>query len=221
MIRLKDIGKVYKTGGSSVCALKNINIKLEDGAFLSIMGPSGSGKSTLLNIIGCLDTQTEGEYILDGIHVSSLPDEKKACLRNRFIGFVFQSFLLLPRLTALENVELPLIYRGMDAKTRQVKAVEALCLVGLADRRTHLPGELSGGQRQRVAIARALVGCPKLILADEPTGNLDSSTGREIMEILRRLNAQGTTVVLITHEKEIADWAGQTLLIRDGEIACR
>lgn len=202
-------------------ALKNISIELEDGGFLSIMGPSGSGKSTLLNIMGCLDTPTDGEYYLNGIHVAGLSDEKKAYLRNRYIGFIFQSFFLLPRFNALENVELPLIYRGVEPKTRRKYASEALSLVGLEDRRMHLPGELSGGQRQRVAIARALINSPKLVLADEPTGNLDTVTGTEIMEILKNLNLKGTTVVLITHEKEIADYAKTTLMIRDGEIACR
>lgn len=221
MISLKNICKTYKIGCGIVSALKNINIEVEDGGFLSIMGPSGSGKSTLLNILGCLDTQTCGEYYLNDICVEELTDEKKAHLRNRYIGFIFQSFFLLPRLTALENVELPLIYRGMDAKSRRPRAQEALSMVGLEERCMHLPGELSGGQRQRVAIARALINNPKLILADEPTGNLDTATGREIMEILNNLNRQGTTVVLITHEKEIADYADTTLLIRDGELACR
>ncbi len=220
MISLKNICKEYRIGCGTVYALRNINIELEDGGFLSIMGPSGSGKSTLLNILGCLDTQSAGEYYLNGIHVAGLSDERKANLRNLYIGFIFQSFFLLPRLSALENVELPLIYRGMDAKSRKPKAVEALRMVGLADRSMHLPGELSGGQRQRVAIARALINNPKLILADEPTGNLDTATGREIMDILHRLNRQGTTVVLITHEREIADYARTMLMIRDGEIAC-
>lgn len=221
MISLQNICKEYRIGCGTVSALKDISIEVEDGGFLSIMGPSGSGKSTLLNILGCLDTQTGGEYYLNGICVSGLTDEKKANLRNRYIGFIFQSFFLLPRLSALENVELPLIYRGMDAKSRKPKAMDALRMVGLADRCTHLPGELSGGQRQRVAIARALINAPKLILADEPTGNLDTATGREIMEILNNLNKQGTTVVLITHEKEIADYARTMLMIRDGELACR
>ncbi|MEI6100777.1 MAG: ABC transporter ATP-binding protein [Eubacteriales bacterium] len=221
MISLRNICKVYKIGYGYVSALQNINIELENGGFLSIMGPSGSGKSTLLNIMGCLDTQTGGEYYLNGVHVAGLSDEKKAHLRNRTIGFIFQSFFLLPRLTALENVELPLIYKGVDPKSRRRQALESLRMVGLADRSMHLPGELSGGQRQRVAIARALINSPKLILADEPTGNLDTATGREIMELLNNLNRQGTTVVLITHEKEIADYARQTLMIRDGEIACR
>ena len=220
MISLKSICKDYKIGYGKVAALKNINIELEDGGFLSIMGPSGSGKSTLLNIMGCLDTQTNGEYFLNGIHVGRLTDEKKAYLRNRYIGFIFQSFFLLPRLNALENVELPLIYRGIDPKSRKKRAADALQMVGLADRSMHLPGELSGGQRQRVAIARALINSPKLVLADEPTGNLDTATGTEIMEILKDLNQKGTTVVLITHEKEIADFAKTTLMIRDGEIAC-
>lgn len=220
MISLKSICKDYKIGYGKVAALKNINIELEDGGFLSIMGPSGSGKSTLLNIMGCLDTQTGGEYYLNGIHVAGLTDEKKAYLRNRYIGFIFQSFFLLPRLNALENVELPLVYRGMDPKSRRKRAVDSLKMVGLADRSMHLPGELSGGQRQRVAIARALINSPKLVLADEPTGNLDTTTGREIMDILKDLNLKGTTVVLITHEKEIADYARTTLMIRDGEIAC-
>ena len=221
MISLKDVCKDYKIGYGKVAALKKINIELEDGGFLSIMGPSGSGKSTLLNIMGCLDTQTQGEYYLNGIHVAGLTDEKKAYLRNRYIGFIFQSFFLLPRLNALENVELPLIYRGVDLKSRRKRAEDALQMVGLADRSMHLPGELSGGQRQRVAIARALINTPKLILADEPTGNLDTATGTEIMEILKNLNLGGTTVVLITHEKEIADYAKTTLMIRDGEIACQ
>ncbi len=221
MISLKGICKDYKIGYGKVAALKNINIELEDGGFLSIMGPSGSGKSTLLNIMGCLDSPTNGEYYLNGIHVADLSDEKKAYLRNRYIGFIFQSFFLLPRLNALDNVELPLIYRGMEPKSRRKRAEDALHMVGLEDRCTHLPGELSGGQRQRVAIARALINSPKLLLADEPTGNLDTATGTEIMEILKDLNKQGATVVLITHEKEIADYAKTTMMIRDGEIACR
>jgi len=221
MISLNGICKEYPIGDGVVSALSGIDIELPDGGFLAVMGPSGSGKSTLLNILGCLDTQTSGEYCLNGVCVRTLSDEKKAFLRNRHIGFVFQSFFLLPRLSAAENVELPLIYRGMDARKRKRRAAEALEQVGLSDRSAHLPGELSGGQRQRVAIARALVNSPRLVLADEPTGNLDTATGTEIMEILKELNGQGTTVVLITHEKEIADFAKKTLLIRDGRIACQ
>jgi putative ABC transport system ATP-binding protein len=218
VIRIKDLTKVYTNGRITVEALRGINFHIKPGEFVSIMGPSGSGKSTLMNVLGCLDTPTTGSYILDGHEVAGLTDAQLADLRNRCIGFVFQSFNLLPRLNALENVELPLLYAGVPTKERHTRAKEALDRVGLADRMTHLPKELSGGQQQRVAVARALVGKAKLVLADEPTGNLDSHSGEEIMTIFSELNAQGHTVVIVTHDTGIAHWTKRVLLVRDGLV---
>lgn len=202
-------------------ALAGVDIDVEPGGFLAIMGPSGSGKSTLMNVLGCLDRQTSGSYFLNGIDVASLNPDQTAELRNRYIGFVFQSFFLLPRMTAFENVELPLLYAGVNREERQERVAQLLESVGLAKRASHLPSELSGGQCQRIAIARALANSPKLLLADEPTGNLDSKTSMEIMDIIRRLNRQGVTVVLITHEIEIAQCAKELRYLRDGKLYTR
>lgn len=218
MIELINVTKSYKVGQEMLHVLKNINVTIEDGEFIAIMGPSGSGKSTLMNVIGCLDSPTSGSYLLNNEDISTYKDEQLAKVRNMSIGFVFQQFQLLPRLTALKNVELPMIYAGLSKKEREEKARIALEKVGLSDRVNHLPNELSGGQKQRVAIARAIVNNPKLILADEPTGALDSKTGVTIMEQFTQLNKEGTTVVLVTHEQEIADYAKRTILVRDGEI---
>lgn len=219
LIELKDIVKTYKVGTVEVHALRGVNLTIRPNEYISIMGPSGSGKSTLMNIIGCLDTPTSGRYELEGLPVHEMDDNQLAEIRNRKIGFVFQTFNLLPRANALHNVELPLIYSGIPAVRRKVLAEAAIEKVGLSDRKSHKPSELSGGQRQRVAIARALVNNPSLILADEPTGNLDSATGEEIMQIFKNLHEVGNTVVLITHEKEIAERANRIVHIRDGNIA--
>ena len=218
MIRATNLSKVYQLEGIEVHALRGINLRVSDGEFLAVIGPSGSGKSTLMNMIGCLDTPTDGTYELNGQDVSSLSDNRLAEIRNQFIGFVFQSFNLLPRLSALENVELPLVYRGLGRRERRERALEVLDNVGLSDRVGHRPTQLSGGQQQRVAIARALVGDPPLILADEPTGNLDSASGRDVMALLKNLNAKGKTIVLITHDTEIAKQAKRYVRIHDGEI---
>ena len=218
MIRISHLTKIYGNEKNQVEALKDIEFHLKEGGFTAIMGPSGSGKSTLMNIIGCLDTQTFGTYKLGGIDIKKLSSSKKAELRNKFIGFIFQSFYLLPRLTAEENIELPLMYRGESRAVRTQKVENALRTVGLSHRARHLPSELSGGQRQRVAIARALINDPKLILADEPTGNLDSATGREIMEVLKELHRQGATILLITHEQKIAQYANEIKLLQDGVL---
>ncbi len=219
LIELKDIVKTYKVGTEEVHALRGVNLSIRTNEYVSIMGPSGSGKSTLMNIIGCLDTPTSGRYELDNVPVHEMDDNQLAEIRNRKIGFVFQTFNLLPRANALHNVELPLIYSGIPAAKRKILAEAAIERVGLSDRKNHKPNELSGGQRQRVAIARALVNNPSLILADEPTGNLDSTTGEEIMQIFKALHAAGNTVVLITHEKDIAEQANRIVHIRDGNIA--
>ncbi|MDH4099855.1 MAG: ABC transporter ATP-binding protein [Nitrospirota bacterium] len=218
LIRLDDIRRTYQVGTVSVNALAGLSFGIAAGEFVAIMGPSGSGKTTLMNIIGCLDRPSSGSYILDGSDVASLDDDRQAELRNRKIGFVFQSFNLLPRMTALKNVEVPLHYANVPAADRRDRAVKMLEAVGLADRRSHRPNELSGGQQQRVAIARALVTTPTLLLADEPTGNLDTSSGREIMALFQQLNEKGVTIVMVTHEQEIAEYAKRTIRLRDGKI---
>lgn len=216
MLELENITKVYKAGQTEVPALRGISCRIESGEMVSIIGPSGSGKSTLMNIIGCLDKPTSGRYRLDGTEVSELNDNQLAEIRNKKIGFVFQSFNLLSRTTALANVELPLIYSG--ASNRRQRALQILESVGLAHRVTHRPSELAGGEQQRVAIARALVNNPSLILADEPTGNLDTRTSQEIMSIFKKLNEQGMTIVLVTHEPDIAAYTQRTIKLRDGQI---
>jgi len=216
MLELENITKVYKAGQTEVPALRGISCRIESGEMVSIIGPSGSGKSTLMNIIGCLDKPTSGRYLLDGTEVSELNDDQLAEIRNKKIGFVFQSFHLLSRTTALANVELPLIYGG--ASNRRQRALQVLESVGLAHRVTHRPSELAGGEQQRVAIARALVNNPSLILADEPTGNLDTRTSQEIMAIFKQLNEQGMTIVLVTHEPDIAAYTQRTIKLRDGQI---
>lgn len=218
MIDLKNINKNYKIGSETLHALVNVCFKVENGDFIAIIGPSGSGKSTLMNILGCMDVPDSGEYYLDNINVSSLNDNKLAEIRNSKIGFIFQNFNLLPKLTALENVELPLIYRGLNKKERYEKTINAIEMVGLSDRINHRPSEMSGGQQQRTAIARAIAGEPQIILADEPTGNLDSKSGKEIMDILKKLNDSGKTVILITHDLSIAQYAKRTMRIHDGQL---
>ena len=216
MIELSNITKIYKMGQTKVVALAGVDLRIESREMVSIIGPSGSGKSTLMHIIGCLDKPTSGQYRLEEVEVSKLGDNKLAEIRNRKIGFVFQSFNLLPRNTALDNVELPLIYSG--AGNRRQKALEALESVGLAHRAHHRPSELAGGEQQRVAIARALINNPSLILADEPTGNLDTQTSREIMLLFQELNGQGITIILVTHEPDIADYTQRKIKMRDGKI---
>jgi putative ABC transport system ATP-binding protein len=218
MIQLKKISKSYKQGKEQVPVLHNIDLTIEQGEYVSIMGPSGSGKSTIMNIIGCLDIPTSGEYTLEGMDMLAGKNNELATIRNRFIGFVFQSFNLLPRLSALENVELPLIYAKVGKKERRERAIEALEKVGLGDRLYFKPTQLSGGQKQRVAIARAIVNNPKFVLADEPTGALDSKSGEQVMEIFTNLNKEGVTVVLVTHEQEIAVYTNRTIFLRDGRI---
>ncbi|MCX7879688.1 MAG: ABC transporter ATP-binding protein [Ignavibacteria bacterium] len=218
LIRLINISRVYQVGEEQVFALKNISLNIYPNEFVAIMGPSGSGKSTLMNIIGCLDTPTSGEYYLKGENVSDMDDNELAEIRNKEIGFVFQMYNLLPRANALKNVELPLVYAGVSKAQRIAKARQALIDVGLEDRMTHKPNELSGGQRQRVAIARALVNQPSIILADEPTGNLDSKSGAEILNLFHHLWEKGNTIVLVTHEKEIAQKAQRIIRLRDGLI---
>jgi putative ABC transport system ATP-binding protein len=217
VITLEGITKVYRTGEVEVAALKGISLHIPEGEFVAIMGPSGSGKSTLMNVIGCLDQPSSGRYILDGYDVSALTDDQLAWIRNRKIGFVFQSYNLIPRASAMHNVEMPLIYAG-DNQQRRERSMAALDSVGLLDRASHLPSELSGGQQQRVAIARALVTDPAILLADEPTGNLDSESSLEIIKLLRDLNQQGRTIVLITHEPDIAAFAQRVVRVRDGVI---
>lgn len=216
MIKLEEVTKVYRLGNVEVPALAGVSLQIGRGEWVAIMGPSGSGKSTLMNIIGCLDTPTSGRYILDGVDIGSLNDDRLAEIRNRKLGFVFQSYNLLPRTTALENAELPLIYSG--ALNRRQRAIEALTRVGLADRLRHRPNELSGGQQQRVAIARSLVNDPPILLADEPTGNLDSRSGAEIMAILGSLHEQGLTVILVTHDPSIAARAQRIIRLHDGLV---
>jgi putative ABC transport system ATP-binding protein len=217
LITLSQVTKVYRLGDIEVQALRGIDLRIDEGEFVAIMGASGSGKSTLMNLIGCLDTPTAGTYVLDEIDVADLDDDALAMIRNRRIGFVFQSFNLIPRSSALHNVEMPLIYAG-DTDQRQERALLALDMVGLAERANHQPSELSGGQQQRVAIARALITEPAILLADEPTGNLDSESSLEIMRLLTRLNREGRTIVLITHEPDIAAFAGRVVRLRDGHI---
>jgi len=219
LIRTEDLWKTYTLGAEQIHALRGVNLSIERQEYVAIMGPSGSGKSTLMNLIGCLDSPTQGRYWIKEQLVSELDDDELARIRNREIGFVFQTFNLLPRATALGNVELPLIYRGMPAVERREKAAEALRMVELGDRMNHRPNELSGGQRQRVAIARALVNDPAIVLADEPTGNLDTATGAEIMRLFERLNQAGNTLVVVTHEADVAACARRVIHIRDGQVA--
>lgn len=218
LIEASELWKTYQMGAEEIHALQGVDLSLEPGDYLAIMGPSGSGKSTLMNLLGCLDTPTRGTYLLNEREVSSMSDDELARVRNREIGFVFQTFNLLPRATALHNVELPLIYAGVTARERQQSAMRALEQVDLADRVKHRPNELSGGQRQRVAIARALVNNPSILLADEPTGNLDSATGREILALFDKLNQRGHTIIVVTHEAEVARHAGQVVHLRDGRV---
>jgi len=216
IIKIEDLGKTYNQGSIEVCALKEVNVEINPGEFVAIIGPSGSGKSTLMNLLGCLDQPTVGDYFLENVNVKSLDSNQLAEIRNRRIGFVFQSFNLLPRATALENVELPLLY-GRIPNSKDL-ALKALDKVGLAERAKHRPNELSGGERQRVAIARAIVNNPAIILADEPTGNLDSANGEEILRIFNDLNAEGVTIILITHEKEIAERTRRIIAMKDGKM---
>jgi putative ABC transport system ATP-binding protein len=218
LIETVNLWKTYHMGTEEVHALRGVSIQIERGEYVAIMGPSGSGKSTLMNLIGCLDTPSQGSYLLNNKQVSAMNDDELARIRNEEIGFVFQTFNLLPRATALHNVELPLIYAGVSSRDRSVRANEALDKVDLKDRKGHRPNEMSGGQRQRVAIARALVNNPSILLADEPTGNLDSKTGVEIMGLFARLHEAGNTIVLVTHEPDVAAYAHRTIHIRDGQV---
>jgi putative ABC transport system ATP-binding protein len=219
LIRLQNVSRRYQMGAETVHALRDVSLEIQRGEYVAIMGPSGSGKSTMMNLIGCLDTATSGRYELNGVGVSDMDDNQLAEIRNREIGFVFQTFNLLSRSNALHNVELPLIYAGVPAEERRQVALDALTQVGLADRIHHKPNELSGGQRQRVAVARALVNKPSILLADEPTGNLDSKTGTEIMALFEELSRKGNTIILVTHEEDIARQARRIIRLRDGLIA--
>jgi putative ABC transport system ATP-binding protein len=219
LIETRDLWKTYRMGSEEIHALQGVSMQIERGEYVAIMGPSGSGKSTLMNLIGCLDTPTRGSYLLNGQQVRELEDDELARIRNEEIGFVFQTFNLLPRATALHNVELPLVYAGVSGPDRRARALDALARVDLSDRVTHKPNELSGGQRQRVAVARALVNNPSILLADEPTGNLDSKTGLEILTLFERLHATGNTIILITHEAAVAEYAHRAIHLRDGQIA--
>ena len=218
LIDIRDIAKVYQMGEEKVPALAGVSLGVERGEYVAIMGPSGSGKSTLMNLIGCLDTPTSGSYVLNGKEVARMTDDELAAIRNQEIGFVFQTFNLLPRTSALQQVELPLVYGGVSKKDRRERAVRALTAVGLSDRMNHTPNEMSGGQRQRVAVARALINDPSILLADEPTGNLDSQTGNEIMALFGELNSRGNTIVLVTHEEDIAAHARRIVRLKDGKI---
>lgn len=218
MLQVSNLVKTYLADNIAVTALKDVSFSITAGSFVSIMGPSGSGKSTLMNVLGCLDTPTEGQYILDGVDVSNLEEKELSKVRNRKIGFVFQTFNLLPRISCLANVELPMIYAGIKDKERKIKAMEALKRVGLTNRADHRPSQISGGQRQRVAIARALVNNPAIIMADEPTGNLDTRSGEEVMAIFQELNAEGATIVLVTHEPDIAKHTQRIIYFRDGKL---
>ena len=218
IITAEDLWRTYQMGAEEIHALRGVSFQIQKGEYVAVMGPSGSGKSTLMNLIGCLDTPSKGKYVLRGKVVSEMNDDELAAVRNREIGFVFQTFNLLPRATALHNVELPLVYAGIPKEKRIEQAKHALEMVDLAERMTHKPNELSGGQRQRVAVARALVMNPAILLADEPTGNLDTATGEEIMRLFERLHRDGNTIILVTHEKDIADHAFRTISIRDGKI---
>jgi putative ABC transport system ATP-binding protein len=218
LIEMRELTRVYDLGPQQIFALRGVNLVIEPGEYVAIMGPSGSGKSTLMNIIGCLDTPSDGSYLLDGVPVETLNDDELAAIRNKKIGFVFQTFNLLARTTALQNVELPLVYAKISRAERRQLAEEALVAVGLGDRMSHQPNELSGGQRQRVAIARALVNRPSLLLADEPTGNLDSQTGREILDLFQELHSRGNSIIMVTHEDDVAREAKRVIHIRDGRV---
>ena len=218
IIRAEDLWRTYQMGAEEIHALRGVSFRIDPNEYVAVMGPSGSGKSTLMNLIGCLDTPTKGTYVLRGKVVSEMNDDELAAIRNREIGFVFQTFNLLPRASALHNVELPLVYAGVAKEARLERAREALRTVDLTDRMHHKPNELSGGQRQRVAVARALVMKPSILLADEPTGNLDSATGEEIMRLFEKLHGDGNTIILVTHERDVAEHAHRTIHIRDGKI---
>lgn len=218
LITIKDLGRKYVIGAETIHALKSVSLTINKGEFVALMGPSGSGKSTLMNLLGCLDTPTKGEYILNGINASSMTDSELATVRNKEIGFVFQTFNLLPRSTAQDNVALPLIYAGIKKKDRDIRSIQALENVGLGNRVHHKPNELSGGQRQRVAVARALINNPSIILADEPTGNLDTKTSIEIMGLIEEIHSKGNTIIIVTHEEDIAQHAHRIVRMRDGLI---